>query len=104
MARVPTRSGEGDVLPRYIFLEPLIADSRVLEVGAVSATAGHSARFLLERKAKSVLAIDDDVGAVEPEAKVEGATFSTEDYRELGQGEFDLVVLHRAESLAQDFG
>src|SRR5438094_798421 len=63
MARLPTLPGEGEVLPRYVFLESLIPESRVLEVGAVSLTSGHSARYLRERGAESVVSVDSDARA-----------------------------------------
>src|SRR5689334_16656219 len=56
--------GEGDVLPRYLFLEPLLVGKRVLEIGAVSLAAGVGARFLKERAAEYVASLDSDKAAV----------------------------------------
>jgi hypothetical protein len=61
---IPSRFGESEILPRYIFLEPLYAHRRVLELGAVSATRGRSAAFLRERGARQVCAHDADLAAV----------------------------------------
>src|SRR5436309_1346924 len=60
MARVPTLPGEGEVLPRYVFLESMVPKARVLEIGAIALTGGHSACFLMERGAASVLSVDSD--------------------------------------------
>ena len=46
-------------------MEALFARRRVLEVGAVAATAGASAAFLLQRGARSVVALDSDLNAME---------------------------------------
>ena len=58
------RLGVSELLPRYIFAENLFIRRRVLEVGAVAATQGASAEFLLQRGARVVLACDDDLAAV----------------------------------------
>jgi len=106
MARAPTRGGEGEILPRYVFLEPLLADARVLEVGAVSLTGGRSASFLKDRGAASVLALDE-AEAIERARKDrgvarEGLDFRPGDYKELPAGLFDLIFLHSAAPLATD--
>lgn len=59
------RLGSSELLPRYIFAEGLFTRRRVLEVGAVAATLGHSARFLASRGARSVVACDSDLSALE---------------------------------------
>ncbi|MBK7862949.1 MAG: hypothetical protein IPJ65_30930 [Archangiaceae bacterium] len=107
MARVPTLPGEGEVLPRYVFLETLIPQSTVLEVGAVALTAGHSARFLIERGAASVTALDGDSDAVaraltDPEVQVGGVTFSDAGLDSLSGRTFDLVCVHGVEPRTLD--
>ncbi len=52
--------GLSELLPRYSYLEALIADARVLELGAVSSTGGRAASQLRELGARSVLAVDAD--------------------------------------------
>src|SRR4051812_35274882 len=59
------RLGPSELVPRYIFAESLFARRRVLEVGAVAATQGSSAAFLVSRGARSVVAVDADLAAVE---------------------------------------
>ena len=59
------RLGVSELLPRYIFAESLFVRRRVLEVGAVAATGGASAEFLVSRGARLVVACDDDLAAVE---------------------------------------
>ena len=63
------RLGTSELLPRYIFAESLYARRRVLEVGAVASTGGQSAQLLAQRGARSVLAVDDDLAAVEAARK-----------------------------------
>ncbi|HLT31759.1 MAG TPA: hypothetical protein VK013_17110, partial [Myxococcaceae bacterium] len=58
------RLGPSELLPRYIFAEGLLARRRVLEIGAVATTGGTSARFLLTRGARLVLAADEDAAAI----------------------------------------
>ncbi len=58
------RLGLSELLPRYLYAEPLLLHRRVLELGAVTATCGESAHFLVERGAKQVLAIDTEPHAV----------------------------------------
>jgi hypothetical protein len=57
-------SGASELLPRYAFLEGLLAGARVLEVGAAAATGGRGASFLRSRGAPSVLSLDSDPAAV----------------------------------------
>src|SRR4051812_28202264 len=107
MARVPTLPGEGEVLPRYVFLESLIPKSRVLEIGAVSLTAGHSACFLIERGAASVLSLDGDADAVaraklDPDVQVDGVVLSSGGVESLSGQTFDLVFVHDAEARTLD--
>jgi SAM-dependent methyltransferase len=52
--------GLSELLPRYAYLQALIADARVLELGAVSSTGGRAASELRELGARSVLAVDAD--------------------------------------------
>ena len=52
MARVFTRGAESEVLPRYVFLEPLLAGARVLEVDAVALTSGKGKVVLLGFRAQ----------------------------------------------------
>ena len=66
------RMGPSELLPRYIFAESLFARRRVLEVDAVASTGGESARFLLERGARAVVACDADVKAVAAAQKAHG--------------------------------
>ena len=88
--------GPSELLPRYIFAESLIARRRVLEVGAVAATRGRSAQFLGQRGARSVLACDSDLAAVEEAQKELGGPqlrFRTNVFDDLAAGEFELVLV-----------
>ncbi|HVE83697.1 MAG TPA: methyltransferase domain-containing protein, partial [Myxococcales bacterium] len=101
MARPPTRGADSEVLPRYVFLEPLLSGARVLEVDAVALTGGSSARFLLERGALHVTAIDPDEAAVgratgDPDLQLDNLSFRAADYRQLRNGDYDLVIVHSA--------
>ena len=51
------RLGVSELLPRYIFAESLFVRRRVLEVGAVAATGGASAEFLVSRGAEGRLRV-----------------------------------------------
>ncbi len=88
--------GQSELLPRYIFAEGLIARRRVLEVGAVAATGGRSAQFLLQRGARSVVACDAEVSAIE-QAQSELGTpqlkFRANTFEDFEPGEFDLVLV-----------
>src|ERR1700687_4923868 len=86
--------GQSEVLPRYICAESLFVRRRILEVGAVASTGGLSAQFLIERGARSVVAGDADVQAVElaqkafsnPNVRYRGPVFD-----DLDAGEFDVI-------------
>jgi chromosome segregation ATPase len=86
--------GQSEVLPRYIFAESLFVRRRILEVGAVASTGGRSAQFLIERGARSVVACDADVAAVQeaqkafsnPSVRYRGPVFD-----DLDAGEFDVL-------------
>ena len=65
MTRFYARNGAGDLLARYSFIEPLLPGKRVLELGGVASTAGASALFLAERGAAAVVAVDEELAAVE---------------------------------------
>jgi hypothetical protein len=88
--------GQSELLPRYIFAEGLIARRRVLEVGAVAATGGRSAQFLLQRGARSVVACDAEVSAIEQEQSELGTPqlkFRANTFEDFEPGEFDLVLV-----------
>jgi golgin subfamily B member 1 len=88
--------GQSELLPRYIFAEGLIARRRVLEVGAVAATGGRSAQFLLQRGARSVVACDAEVAAIEQAQQELGTPqlrFRADTFEEFAPGEFDLVLV-----------
>ena len=90
------RLGVSELLPRYIFAESLFIRRRVLEVGAVSTTAGASAEFLLQRGARVVLACDDDLQAVaEAQNRLGSANlrFRAAIFDDLPPGGFDLVLV-----------
>ncbi|HEX8701972.1 MAG TPA: methyltransferase domain-containing protein, partial [Myxococcaceae bacterium] len=90
------RLGPSELLPRYIFAESLVARRRVLEVDAVASTGGESARFLLERGARVVVACDSDLAAVEAAQKAHGGPalrFRANVYDDLEPGSFDLVLV-----------
>jgi SAM-dependent methyltransferase len=90
------RLGVSELLPRYIFAENLFVRRRVLEVGAVAATQGASAEFLLQRGARVVLACDDDLQAVaEAQARLGSANlrFRAAVFDDLPPGGFDLVLV-----------
>jgi golgin subfamily B member 1 len=90
------RLGQSELLPRYIFIESLFVRRRVLEVGAVASTAGQSARFLLQRGARDVVACDDDLDAVE-EAQhrlgQEHLRYRPSVFEDLDAGGFDVVLV-----------
>src|SRR5512141_188318 len=107
MATAPSHLAESEILPRYIFLEPLLSKARVLEIGAVAATGGRGARMLLDRGASPVVALDENPAAVaraasDPDVAAEGIEFRAGDWRELGDGTFDLVILHDCSGLIAD--
>jgi chromosome segregation ATPase len=90
------RLGVSELLPRYIFAESLFVRRRVLEVGAVAATQGASAEFLLQRGARVVLACDDDLQAVaEAQSRLGSANlrFRAAVFDDLPPGGFDLVLV-----------
>lgn len=93
------RLGLSELLPRYLYVEPLIAGRRVLEVGAVAATQGESARFLLDRGASQVLAVDSQaaaVGAASARFGREVLSYSVAPTPSLDRGEpvgFDLILI-----------
>jgi len=90
------RLGPSELLPRYIFAESLVARRRVLEVDAVASTGGESARFLLERGARVVVACDADLSAVQAAQKAHGGPalrFRANVYEDLEPGSFDLVLV-----------
>ncbi len=88
--------GPSELLPRYIFAEGLFARRRVLEVGAVASTGGRSAQFLIVRGARSVLACDSDLGAVEAAQKSMGGPnlhFRANVFDDLETGSFDVALI-----------
>ncbi len=90
------RLGVSELLPRYIFAESLFVRRRVLEVGAVAATGGASAEFLVSRGARLVVACDDDLAAVEAaqaRAGSERLRFRPAVFDDLPPGGFDLVLV-----------
>ncbi|MHB8878704.1 MAG: methyltransferase domain-containing protein, partial [Myxococcaceae bacterium] len=107
MLQPPILAGEGEILPRYVFLESFLSGSHVLEVGAVRATGGRSARFLREKGAATVLALDDDAKAVaraaaDPALSIVGTEFRVGDPRDVSGVSFDLIVLHRPGPLVSE--
>src|SRR5215472_12991891 len=90
------RLGPSELLPRYIFAEPLFADRSVLEIGAVASTGGRSAQFLSARGARSVLACDSDLGAVDAAQRALGGPdlhFRANVFDDLGSGSFDVALV-----------
>jgi golgin subfamily B member 1 len=90
------RLGVSELLPRYIFAESLFVRRRVLEVGAVAATGGASAEFLVARGARVVVACDDDLAAVEAAQARAGSAhlrFRPAIFDDLPPGGFDLVLV-----------
>ncbi|MEN9800243.1 MAG: hypothetical protein RL653_3940 [Pseudomonadota bacterium] len=88
--------GPTELLPRYVFAEPLFLRRRVLEVGAVASTAGASARFLRTRGARSVLACDDDAAAVSAASEGnddEALRFRACVFEDLEPGSFDVLLV-----------
>ena len=87
--------GPGELLPRYVFLEPLIAERRVLEVGLVAATRGAGARFLAEKGARSVTALDPDPEAVQAAraSNTPGVDYQCGGLADVPDGQFDLVIV-----------
>ncbi|HCF59483.1 MAG TPA: methyltransferase type 11, partial [Myxococcales bacterium] len=107
MTRQSSTGAEAEILPRYLFLEPLLAGARVLEVGAVALTCGRSAKLLLDRGAATVLALDSDEEAVDKARgdlglRRDGLHFRTGNEKDLPAESFDLVILaHGAGLLAE---
>jgi SAM-dependent methyltransferase len=106
MAAFFAPGGAGEILPRLVFLEPLLAGRRVLEVGGAGATDGASALLLAERGAASVLSLDDAPGT---ERAARTVTHPAVQFRhaapeQLPPGSFDVVVAHDGLALAGDPG
>ncbi|MGI5865750.1 MAG: methyltransferase domain-containing protein, partial [Myxococcales bacterium] len=98
MTRQSSTGAEAEILPRYLFLEPLLAGARVLEIGAVALTGGRGAKLLLDRGAAYVLALDADEQAVDKARanlglRREGLHFRTGSEKDLPAESFDLVIL-----------
>src|SRR3712207_8679535 len=90
------RMGPSELLPRYIFVESLIARRRVLEVDSVATTGGESARFLLERGARTVVACDADLAAVAAAPKAHGGAslrYRANTYDHLAPGSLDPALV-----------
>src|SRR5262249_61476770 len=90
------RLGPSELLPRYIFAEALFAGRSVLEIGAVASTGGRSAQFLTARGARSVLACDADLAAVDAAQQAFAGPnlgFRGEGLDDLGTGSFDLALI-----------
>jgi chromosome segregation ATPase/SAM-dependent methyltransferase len=84
----------GDILPRYVFLEPLLRGKRVLELGCAD---GVGAAFLLARGASSVQAMDregPELAAALRASRRPGLAFRAHDGRrlELPSAAFDVAV------------
>ncbi len=96
MATTFKRLGLSELLPRYVFAEGLYARRRVLELGAVASTRGESARFLLTRGARTVLACDLDLPAVEAANKAyatQGLRYRANVFDDLEGGSFDVLMV-----------
>ncbi len=90
------RLGPSELLPRYIFAEPLFAGRRVLEIGAVASTGGRSAQFLTARGACSVLACDADLVAVDAAQRAFAGPnlgYRAEVFDDLKTGSFELALI-----------
>jgi predicted nucleic acid-binding Zn-ribbon protein len=93
------RSGPSELLPRSIFLKPLVTGRRVLELGSVAATGGSTAVALLRLGARTVSAWDGDGAAIErarDEHRGSGVSFRTGRLDELPERSFDLVLVDDA--------
>ncbi|MCI0570116.1 MAG: hypothetical protein L0Y66_05135 [Myxococcaceae bacterium] len=104
MTRSPTAAWTAEVLPRYVYLESLIAGRNVLELGAAAETAGRSARFLRDKEAARVVSLDSDAARV---ARLQagagaGLEFRSSDLRTLEPGSFDLIIHHQGTALVED--
>src|SRR5512142_3096259 len=103
MASFYARTGAGDLLARYSFIEPLLEGRRVLEIGAARATDGASALFLAERGAAAVLSIEPqeaDLEAARRAGHHPFVQFHAALPQSLRAGAFDLVLLADGSSLA----
>jgi SAM-dependent methyltransferase len=92
-------SGPSELLPRSIFLKPLVTGRRVLELGTVALTGGATAVALLRLGARTVTAFDEDAAAVErarEEHRGSGVSFRTGRADELPERSFDLVLVEDA--------
>ncbi len=90
------RLGPSELLPRYLFAEPLFAGRSVLEIGAAASTGGRSAQFLTARGARSVLACDADLAAVEAAQRAfagPNLRYRAEVFDDLETGSFELALV-----------
>ena len=97
MSRFYGRGRSSELLPRYVFIEPLLEGRRVLELGVVDVASGAPAAHLVERGAKSVLSLGRDEAAVVAARKEYGGAglvFRAGIVDELADGAFDLVLVH----------
>ncbi|MFH1809655.1 MAG: methyltransferase domain-containing protein [Pseudomonadota bacterium] len=83
-----------EVLPRYLFLEPLITGRRVLEVGS---GLGHSAGFLATLQASRVVGLDFDEHTVEAcrrnvDRRLVDVRWAREPHWPADDGAFDVAV------------
>jgi SAM-dependent methyltransferase len=97
--------GASELLPRYAFLEALVAGRRVLEVGAAAATGGRGASFLRSRGAASVLSLDSDpvaIDAVQRELASDPALrFQSGRVEDLADATYDLILVADAAPLVR---
>lgn len=97
--------GASELLPRYAFLEALVAGSRVLEVGAAVASCGRSASYLRAHGARSVLSLDSDpagVEAVQRELATDPALrFQAGRIEDLADAAYELVLVADAAPLVR---
>ncbi len=94
----------GDLLARYIFIEPLLSGRRVLEIGA-GQTNGASAMFLAERGAAAVLSVDSDPSSAERAAEAVRhpfVQFRALDLTQLPPHAFDLILVADGSALTAD--
>ena len=97
--------GASEILPRYAFLEPLLAGRRVLELGAVASTSGSSAALLRARGARWGIAVDADPVAVDAARREHAADpelrFFAGRLEDLAEEPFDLVLVADAAPLVR---
>ena len=83
----------GDILPRYAFLEPILVDKSILEIGCGDGTG---ALFMKDRGARQILGLDqeEDLQLAKEKEDREGVSFAAlqETRIDAPSASFDIVI------------